>query len=85
MVRCLEWPFDAVFFDADRVSAPEQLALRLLRLSPDVLLVSDNVLSHSAEVAAYLAACDRLPGFASTTIPVGKGLHVAHRFHPRKD
>ena len=79
LVRGLEGPFDAVFFDADRVSAPEQLALLLPRLSPDVLLLADNVLSHPGEVAAYLAACERIPGLASTTVPVGKGLHIAHR------
>jgi len=69
VVRGLPGPFDAVFFDADRVSAPEQLALLLPRLEPDVLLVSDNVLSHPAEVAAYLAACDALSGFASSSCP----------------
>jgi len=79
IVRGLAGPFDAVFFDADRVSAPAQLELLLPRLEPDALLLSDNVLSHPAEVAAYLAACERLPGFASTVVPVGKGLHVAHR------
>lgn len=79
VVRHLEGPFDAVFFDADRVSAPTQLAILLPRLAPDVLLVTDNVLSHPEEVAAYLAACDSLPEFVSTTVPVGKGLHVAHR------
>jgi len=79
VVRSLPGPFDAVFFDADRVSAPEQLSLLLPRLAPDVLLLSDNVLSHPAEVAAYLAACERLPDFASAIVPVGKGLHVAHR------
>ena len=82
LARGIPGPFDAVFFDADRVSAPEQLALLLPKLEPDVLLVSDNVLSHPAEVAAYLAACDALPGFASTIVPVGKGLHVAHRRGP---
>lgn len=79
VVRDLAGPFDTVFFDADRVSAPDQLALLLPRLEADVLLVSDNVLSHPAEVAVYLAVCDALPGFASTIVPVGKGLHVAHR------
>jgi predicted O-methyltransferase YrrM len=79
LVRRLDGPFDAVFFDADRVSAPEQLAILLPRLSTDALLLSDNVLSHPSEVAGYLTACEHLPGFVSTIVPVGKGLHVAHR------
>ncbi len=77
--RDLAGPFDAVFFDADRVSAPEQLALLMPKLDPDALLVCDNVLSHPEEVKGYLAACERLPGFTGTTLRLGKGLHVAHR------
>lgn len=79
IVRQLDGPFDAVFFDADRVSAPEQLALLLPRLEPDALLLADNALSHPQEIAGYLAAVAALPGFVSTIVPVGKGLHVAHR------
>lgn len=78
-VATLPGPFDCVFFDADRVSAPEQLALLLPKLAPDCLLLADNALSHAAELAAYVAAVEALPGFVCSTIPVGKGLHVAHR------
>jgi predicted O-methyltransferase YrrM len=79
IVRALPGPFDTVFFDADRVSAPEQLILLLPKLEPDVLLLADNALSHPAEIAAYLDAVSRLSGFVSTIVPVGKGLHIAHR------
>ena len=48
----LAGPFDAVFFDADRVSAPEQLRLLLPKLAPDALLLADNALSHPEEIAA---------------------------------
>jgi predicted O-methyltransferase YrrM len=79
IARDLPGPFDCVFFDADRVSAPAQLELLLPKLTADALLVCDNVLSHPDEVAGYLDAIGRLPGFAATTVPVGKGLHLAHR------
>ena len=79
LVATLPGPFDCVFFDADRVSAPAQLALLLPRLTPDCLLLADNALSHPGELAPYVAAVARLPGFVATTLPVGKGLHVAHR------
>jgi len=82
IVSDLPGPFDAVFFDADRLTAPEQLALLFPKLEPDVLLLADNALSHPQEIAAYLDAVSRLPGFVSTTVPVGKGLHIAHRLHP---
>lgn len=79
VVAGLPGPFDCVFFDADRVSAPDQLRLLLPRLAGDVLLLADNVLSHPAEIAGYLAALEALPEFERTVVPVGKGLSVAHR------
>ena len=79
IVAALEGPFDAVFFDADRFSAPEQLALLLPKLSPEALLVADNVLSHPEEIAGYLAAIGALADFEHVVIPVGKGLSVAFR------
>jgi predicted O-methyltransferase YrrM len=79
VVAGLPGPFDCVFFDADRVSAPAQLLALLPKLTPDVLLLADNVLSHPDQIAGYLAALEGLPGFERTVVPVGKGLSVAHR------
>ena len=79
VVAGLEGPFDCVFFDADRVSAPDQLRLLLPRLAPNALLLADNVLSHPDEIAGYLAALEALPDFERVVVPVGKGLSVAHR------
>jgi predicted O-methyltransferase YrrM len=79
VVAALKGPFDCVFFDADRQSAPEQLRLLLPKLTPDALLLCDNVLSHPAEVAEYLAAVEALPDFQHVVVPIGKGLSMAHR------
>jgi len=79
VVRTLVGPFDCVFFDADRVSAPEQLAILLPKLAPDCLLLADNALSHPAELAGYKAMVEKLPGFVSALVPTGKGLHLSHR------
>jgi predicted O-methyltransferase YrrM len=70
--------FDFVFFDADRISAPEQLRLLVPRLAAPALVLADNVLSHPAEIAGYLAAVARLPGFDHVVVPIGKGLSVAY-------
>ena len=78
-VKTLEGPFDCVFFDADRISAPKQLEILIPKLVPDVLLVADNVLSHPEEVADYLSAVSGLTDFSSVTVPVGKGLNIAYR------
>ena len=78
-VKTLEGPFDCVFFDADRISAPKQLEILVPKLQPDVLLLADNVLSHPEEIADYLSAVSSLAGISSVTVPVGKGLHIAYR------
>ncbi|MGB8348120.1 MAG: class I SAM-dependent methyltransferase, partial [Ktedonobacteraceae bacterium] len=79
VVASLSGPFDCVFFDADRYSAPAQLALLLPKLSGDVFLFADNALSHPDEIAGYLAALAELPDFDRLIVPVGKGLSVAYR------
>jgi predicted O-methyltransferase YrrM len=79
IVRSRPSDFDCIFFDADRVSAPAQLEILLPKLAPDVLLLTDNVLSHPEEVAEYRALVERLPEFIWTVVPVGKGLHIAWR------
>ena len=75
----LRGPFDAVFFDADRISAPSQLAILLPKLDADVILLADNALSHPLEISGYLEAVENLSQFTSMIIPIGKGLHIAHR------
>ncbi len=72
-------PFDFVLFDADRLSAPKQLALLIPKLAPDVFVLADNVLSHPAEIAGYLQALKEVPEFEHMIVPVGKGLSVAYR------
>lgn len=79
IVADLPGPFDCAFFDADRHSAPAQLSLLIPKLAPDVLLLADNVLSHSTEIAAYLRALEALPHFDRVIVPIGKGLSVAYR------
>ena len=79
VVATLAGPFDCVFFDADRKSAPSQLALLLPKLTAEVFLLADNALSHPQEIAAYLAAVQALPQFEHLIIPIGKGLSIAYR------
>ena len=77
----LAGPFDAVFFDADRINAGAELQLLLPKLSQDVIVAADNVSSHPREIAGYLEAIRALPDFWEFTVPVGKGLSIAYR-HP---
>ncbi len=79
IVANLSGPFDCIFFDADRYSAPAQLTLLLPKLTLDALLLADNARSHPDEIAGYLEALRALPDFEQMVIPVGKGLSVAYR------
>jgi predicted O-methyltransferase YrrM len=79
VVAGLSGPFDCVFFDADRYSAPAQLKLLLPKLTPDALLLANNALSHPGEIAGYLHALESLPEFDHIVLPIGKGLSVAYR------
>jgi predicted O-methyltransferase YrrM len=74
----LTGPFDCVFFDADRVSAPGQLDLLLPELSRPALLLADNATSHPDQIAGYLARIEALPGVTHSVVPVGKGLSIAY-------
>jgi predicted O-methyltransferase YrrM len=77
LVRALPGPFDFVFFDADRKSAPAQLTLLLPKLASSALILADNVLSHPAEIADYLAMVKSLKQLQHVVVPVGKGLSIA--------
>lgn len=79
LVASLPGPFDCVFFDADRRSAPQQLAALLPKLDADALVLHDNALSHPDEIAGYLAMVERLPDFEHVIVPTGKGLSVTYR------
>lgn len=78
LVRALPGPFDFVFFDADRKSAPAQLTLLLPKLAPSALILADNVLSHPAEIAEYLVMVKSLNQLQHVVVPVGKGLSIAY-------
>jgi predicted O-methyltransferase YrrM len=77
VVSTLRGPFDFVLFDADRKSAPQQLNLLLPKLATKALILADNVLSHPAEIADYLAAIYTLEHLQHVIVPIGKGLSVA--------
>ena len=77
VVKTLPGPFDFVLFDADRTSAPGQLALLLPKLAPQGLILADNALSHPDEIAGYLTMVKSLKQLQHVLVPIGKGLSVA--------
>ncbi len=79
VITTLAGPFDFIFFDADRTSAPRQLALLLPKLTPDAFVCADNAISHPTEIASYLNAIQARPEFDHVIVPVGNGLSIAHK------
>jgi predicted O-methyltransferase YrrM len=77
VIKTLPGPFDFVFFDADRTSAPDQLNLLLPKLAPQALVLADNALSHPEEISGYLSMVKSLKQLQHVLIPLGKGLSVA--------
>ena len=78
IVTTLPGPFDWIFFDADRYSAPAQLLQLLPKLAPGALVLADNALSHPNEISDYLQALEAQPQFDRVILPVGKGLSLAY-------
>ncbi len=79
IIASVAGPFDCVLFDADRVSAPQQLDLLVPKLSRKALLLADNALSHPEQIHDYLASVARLDHTTNLVLHVGKGLSVAFR------
>ena len=77
IVASLSGPFDCVFFDADRISAPQQLDLLLPKLLSPALLLADNALSHPDQIAAYLTRIEQLDHTIHVILKIG--LSIAYR------
>lgn len=78
IVAGLSGPYDCVFFDADRITAPAQLELLLPKLTRPALLLADNALSHPTEIEGYIRNIETMQNISHAIVPVGKGLNVAH-------
>jgi predicted O-methyltransferase YrrM len=78
IITQLPGPFDLVFFDADRYSAPTQLMRIIPKLTFGALVLADNVTSHPNEIAGYLNTLEAQPQFDRAILPVGKGLSLAY-------
>lgn len=69
--------FDLVFLDAEKDDYEKLFALARRLLEPGGLVVADNVLSHSATLAAYSAARQADTTLSSVTVPLDRGLELS--------
>ena len=72
-------PFDLVFLDADRPQYLAYLEEIVPRMKRGGLLVTDNVVSHAAELGTFLARVKSHPELFSVTLPVGNGEELTYR------
>ena len=69
--------YDFIFLDADRAQYTGWWPAIRRSLSNGGLLVVDNAVSHSSEVAAFVAQVAADPAFTAVLVPIGKGEFVA--------
>ncbi|HEY2515127.1 MAG TPA: O-methyltransferase [Polyangiaceae bacterium] len=78
-LKALPGPFDLVFLDADRPQYLAYLDEIVPRLRRGGHLVTDNVVSHAAELAAFLDRVKSDPRLFSVTLPVGNGEELTYK------
>jgi len=70
-------PFDMIFLDAERQFYMDYAADLVRLLDFGSALIVDNVISHAAEVADFLAYFEQDNSLLCTTLPIGAGLFMA--------
>ena len=73
----LEGRFDLCFLDAEKEDYERLFTLAREKLAPGALVVADNVLSHSGDLAVYSQARQSDTGLASVTVPLDNGLEFS--------
>jgi predicted O-methyltransferase YrrM len=69
--------FDVVFLDAANRVYEELFALARERLEPGALVIADDIILHSDQLAAYSAARQADPTLLSVTVPLDRGLELS--------
>ncbi len=72
-------PFDFVLIDAEKSDYINYFELLMPKMLPNGLIVADNVLSHSEQLAGYLEKVKSHPMYESVTVPIGRGLEISRR------
>lgn len=75
----LSGPFDLIFLDAEKRDYISQFQAAWGKVRVGGLVIADNVISHSQELAEYVAYVRVLPNAMSMTIEIGRGAEVTLR------
>ncbi|OIO19672.1 MAG: hypothetical protein CO029_04245 [Candidatus Magasanikbacteria bacterium CG_4_9_14_0_2_um_filter_41_10] len=71
--------FDLCFFDATKYEHLSYFNALKERLNPNGIIITDNMLSHEKELAAYKKTVEDNPQFENELIDIGTGLLVSRK------
>ena len=71
--------YDLIFLDSERPEYPSWWPDLKRVIRPGGLLVVDNAISHSDEMAPFISLVESDPNFSTSLVPVGKGEYLATR------
>lgn len=75
----LDGPINFVLNDADKENCIQYVALLTEKLSDRAIVLTDNTLTHSDQLAGFLDWIRRRPDFCSAPVPVGNGMELSVR------
>lgn len=71
--------YDLIFLDSERPEYPSWWPDLRRVIRPGGLLVVDNAISHSDEMAPFISLVESDHNFTTSLVPVGKGEYLATR------
>ena len=77
VLPAIDGPIDFVLNDADKENCLRYVELLADRLSDRAVVVTDNIKTHAAELAGFLAQMRRRGDFHTVTVPIGNGMEVS--------
>ncbi|MHC4065695.1 MAG: O-methyltransferase [Planctomycetota bacterium] len=75
----IDGPLDFVLSDADKENCVRYAELALPKLSDGAVVLTDNTLTHPAELAEFTAWIRNHDAFWSSNVPVGNGMEMSVR------
>jgi len=75
----LAGPFDFVLNDADKPNCQAYVEALLPKLKTGAVVLTDNTLTHAAELTGFVAWARRCPQMQSVHLPMGNGFEMSVR------
>jgi predicted O-methyltransferase YrrM len=79
IIARLSGPFDFVLIDADKPNCTAYAQMLLPRLVSGAVVLTDNTITHAAELADFVAWTRSCPELQSVHLPIGNGFEMSVR------